>query len=379
MRIIDRYVLTSFIKNYLISFMVLIGLYIAMDMVIHFANLTQTVHGVDARALSSGQMIWDIAKFYFFRCFLIFMQLAGIICVVAAAFTLMRFSHFNEMTALMAAGMPLLRVALSIILAGIVLNLVLLPINQELLIPRMIPELSKDYEDVHLQTVRTSHVAMMPDEKGNLFSAGLYTMPTDTTPAQIEALDIIERVNLVPVSHIRAAGAVWNARKNQWDLTGGRRVDISPAAQATPQQDTPVNSYPGTITPEKILLNLEKSYVQLLPTHRIDMLLQHPEAYGHMNLLRAKHMRFAQPIINVILLLLAIPAVLTRNPAALKTSALKCMGLTAACMGMVFLAYQLAGQPMHAPLNVIWPAIMAWVPIFIFGPVSVYMLEKIKS
>jgi len=378
MRIIDRYVLSSFIKNYLISFMVLIGLYIAMDMVIHFANLTQTAHG-DVHALSSGQIFWDIAKFYFFRCFLIFLQLAGIICVVAAAFTLMRFSHFNELTALMAAGMPLLRVAVSIIVAGIVFNLVLLPINQEWVIPRMIPELSKDYEDVHLPAARSNEVSMMPDEKGNLFSAGMYTLPTDTTPAQVEELDIIERVNLVPVGHIRASSAVWNSQKNQWDLTGGVRVDISPAVQATPQQEVPLDSYPGTITPEKILLNIEKSYVQLLPTQRINLLLEHPEAYGHMNLLRAKFMRFAQPIVNVILLLLAIPAVLTRNPAALKTSALKCMGLSAACMGTVFLTYQLAGQPMHAPFNVLWPAIMSWLPIFIFGPVSVHMLALIKS
>ena len=36
MKILDRYVLFTFIKNYLISFMVLIGLYIVMDMVFNF-------------------------------------------------------------------------------------------------------------------------------------------------------------------------------------------------------------------------------------------------------------------------------------------------------------------------------------------------------
>ena len=41
MTIIDRYVLGAFVKNYLISLMVLVGMYIALDMVFNFGNLTQ--------------------------------------------------------------------------------------------------------------------------------------------------------------------------------------------------------------------------------------------------------------------------------------------------------------------------------------------------
>ena len=41
MRIIDRYVFSSFIRNYLISFMVLIGMYVVLDMVFHFDELSR--------------------------------------------------------------------------------------------------------------------------------------------------------------------------------------------------------------------------------------------------------------------------------------------------------------------------------------------------
>ena len=36
MKILDRHVLLSFLKNYLISFMVLIGLFVTLDMVFQF-------------------------------------------------------------------------------------------------------------------------------------------------------------------------------------------------------------------------------------------------------------------------------------------------------------------------------------------------------
>ncbi len=41
MKILDRYVLWSFLKNYLISFMVLIGMYVVLDMVFNFDELVE--------------------------------------------------------------------------------------------------------------------------------------------------------------------------------------------------------------------------------------------------------------------------------------------------------------------------------------------------
>src|SRR3954451_17655255 len=102
MRIIDRYVLFSFVKNYLISFMVLIGMYIVLDMVFNFddlAGLKSTNTSGDV--LKVWETLRNIADYYFYQSFLFFVQLSGIIPLVAAAFTLMRLSRFNELTALL--------------------------------------------------------------------------------------------------------------------------------------------------------------------------------------------------------------------------------------------------------------------------------------
>ena len=109
------------------------------------------------------------------------------------------------------------------------------------------------------------------------------------------------------------------------------------------------------------------------------------------DLLRVKHARFAAPIINVILVLLAIPAVLTRDPSQLRHAAAWCFVLVGLCIGTVFLTQQFAARP-PAELTTFgfagvsgpawadrWPALLAWVPIFAFGPASVWLLDRVKS
>src|SRR5438477_3234790 len=107
MKILDRYVLLTFLKNYLISLMVLIGLYIVLDLVFNFDELfevqtrSNVATGGGASFLAVLYVIWD---FYFYQLFRIYAQLSGVIAVVAAAFTLVRFARFNELSAMLSSG-----------------------------------------------------------------------------------------------------------------------------------------------------------------------------------------------------------------------------------------------------------------------------------
>src|SRR5260221_6248134 len=147
MKILDRYISAGFLKNYILSFMILVGLYVMLDMLFNFDNLmaVQTREG-----LSGFDAIWPllktIADYYFYQIFLIFVTLSGIIPVVAAAFTLMRMSRQNELSAILSAGVPLLRLAMPIILAAVVLNTFFL-VDQETVIPRIIPHLVRTHND----------------------------------------------------------------------------------------------------------------------------------------------------------------------------------------------------------------------------------------
>jgi lipopolysaccharide export LptBFGC system permease protein LptF len=141
-----------------------------------------------------------------------------------------------------------------------------------------------------------------------------------------------------------------------------------------------VATWKTNIDPEEIKLYKKSDYVDLLSTDRINELLKRPESYGYANLLRVKHWRFTQPLMNVILLLLAIPCVLNREPGKLKAAATKSLILTGLAMGSIFLAQQIAANPpASAQLAAQWPALMAWVPIFVFGPLAVFLLDRVKT
>jgi lipopolysaccharide export LptBFGC system permease protein LptF len=391
MKIIDRYVILSFIRNYLISFMVLVGMYVVLDMVFNFNNLVKFEATNTTGIQSVLGAIYDIVDYYFYQCFLIFVTLSGIIPVVAAAFTLMRLSRFNELTALLAAGVPLLRVAAPVILVAVVLNGLLL-LDQELIIPEMIPKLIREHGEVHSGPRNYFFIEAMQDSSDGLLYAARYFPNPKEEPPYLLDLDVIEREVrkqhgqdrsfLVPVSHLQADEAHWNPKTQEWDLTHGRRVTGIMDDRVSPEQ--PVAAYKSNITPEEIGLYRSGNFVELLPTNRINQLLDRPNLYGKIGLLRVKHWRITQPLMNVILLLLAIPCVLTREPNTLKTAAMKTLLLTGLAMGAVFLFHQFAGRtPISLANNVnganTWSMLMAWAPIFLFGPMSVFLLDRTKT
>ena len=389
MRIFDRYIILNFLKNYVLSFVVLVGLYIALDMVFNFDDLTK---GSSVQALArDGQstpvlpilsMIAGIADFYFYQMFAFFVQLSGIIPVVAAAFTLVRMTRFNELTAMLAAGVPMLRIASPIIFMGVLLS-ALLVVDQELIIPQITHKLVREHDEVSQTRASSFAITAMEDESGSLLVASRYNPPGPgrdgvIANATMDRLDIIQFTrDYQPLAHIQARSAVYDPVNKLWLLTDGKRQtglrpDDAVTTRAFPEWKTDIG-------PDEIALYRRASYVELLSTAQINTLLEHPRNYGTMPLLRVKHWRFVQPLANIILLLLAIPCVLTREPHSVKRAISKTVLLTGGCLATMFISHQLAGRSPTPDLIPIWPAIMLWLPVFIFGPLAVYLLDRVKT
>ena len=82
MKILDKYVLKNFIIGYLIAFFVLIGLRIIIDL---FVNLDEFAKHSDMGIMA---ILLNIAHYYGINSTLYFRDFAGMITVVAAAFSL---------------------------------------------------------------------------------------------------------------------------------------------------------------------------------------------------------------------------------------------------------------------------------------------------
>ena len=112
MRILDRYVIFSFLRNYLISFFVLVGMYVVLDMMFNIDEFAEVraksaAAGVEPGSVAAAlSFLRYVADFYLFQIPMYFVHLSGIIPLVAAAFTPMRMIRFNELSAILSAGVP---------------------------------------------------------------------------------------------------------------------------------------------------------------------------------------------------------------------------------------------------------------------------------
>ncbi|HEX8341252.1 MAG TPA: LptF/LptG family permease [Tepidisphaeraceae bacterium] len=385
MRIITRYILTAYIKNYLISLFVLIGLYIVLDMVFNFDEFA-----VSRDTGSASATVWNIAGYYFFQSFRIFAQLSGVIPVAAAAFTFLRLSRFNELTAMMAAGMHLVRVATPAIIFAVIVSIVLPLLNQELVIPNIIPQLTRARSD-QADARQARAIQSMQDDKGSLLYGARYDPPTSATPAAISELDVLlfnprgDGGTAAPDAyglggHITASFAKFNPATGGWDLEDGRlTTGIAPGSGT--RRTVAVAEYKSNITPEEIALFRSSDFVELLATPRINELLQRTQIYGGNDLLRVKHARFAQLLLNIIMVLLAISSVLIREPGQTKYAVMRCLILVGLCMAMIFICGSIADRPLlTGPFWADrWAALSAWAPILVFGPLSVFLIDRVKT
>jgi lipopolysaccharide export system permease protein len=369
MRTLDRYLLRSFFYNYLASLSVLISMYIVLDL---FLNLDEFTEGHKTTA----QLIWDISNYYVYNIPLYFSQLSGIITLFAACFTLARLQWANETTAMLASGVSLYRMAAPVVVAGFCMN-VLLVANYELLLPAVAPKLARNRDDV--EGARVYDLWFVKDDH-RLVSAQRFRPVT----GEIRGLYIVE-LSTRPGERGRLAGAItadeaqWDPDARGWTLTGGRHYDLSQdeLASVTP---VGIKFYPSSLSPQDMVLRKMAAWTQFLSTSQLNQLVEREKSPARsIQVNQIKHTRFTQPIINMILLLLGISFFLNRLPEGVLSAGAKALGTCAfACM-MSFAGQHLIGAfatvfQIPVPL-----ALPAWVPIFLFGPLAILLLDNVKT
>ena len=136
MNTIDRYLLRQFLNTFTICFSSLMGLYFVFDL---FTNLEEFIRCGER---VSGGIFPLICHYYGYRSIVFFDRTSALFALTASMFTVTWIQRHNELTALMAAGISRVRVIRPIIAASILLAILAMA-NRELLIPRLIQELSQ--------------------------------------------------------------------------------------------------------------------------------------------------------------------------------------------------------------------------------------------
>ncbi len=373
MTILDRYVTKNFLIGYLIAFAVTIGMCITTDL---FVNIDEFAENAD---LGVGAMMHKIVTFYALRMLLWYRDLAGVIVVIAAVFSLARMTRSNELIAVMSSGVSLKRLIAPIILLAAILTAVQI-VDQELIIPRYAHQLTLGHEDMTSQ--KAYDLWFASDSEGNLLCAGSFDESTGlmTHPYIILRQRVRGKDQWNISGYIRAAEARYDYDRQGWILKNGTQTKITGSAAvdfASPRV-VPVDFLASDLKPEQIPMRKQEGYKSLLSSAQLIELAQNEGTRQSdlAELYLQKHSRITDPIMNLVMLLVALPVLVCRDPRDMKSAIAVSFATTAGCFVLIFICKMFATEVF---MNQIRPELWAWAPIFIFVPVAFIQMDSMKT
>jgi len=366
MKIIDRYILKSFLVNYAIALTVMIGIYVVLDLFVNLDEFTEVPNQ------TIGQILGRIADYYGHNLFLYFAQLAGVITLMAGCFTLVRLHRSNEMTAILAAGTSLYRVAAPLLIAGLAMN-ALWFVDQEFIIPSIAPKLARAHGDVEGRQTFAVHFLPDPENGNALLSASRFS-PAVNVMRGVVILLRDDDLRLTEI--IEADEANWDAEKGCWVFRNG----VATVLAADPDDPTAsvgryaVREYRSDLTPREITLQQSAQWTQFLSLRELDRLQEFFAATGSGEFIRMKHSRLTTVFMNMTLLCIGLPFFLNRERPPIVVLGGKCLLAAGLCYASMFMMNTVDFSSVNVS-----PALPPWLPFIVFAPISVVMLEGIRT
>ncbi len=361
MSTIDRYLVAAFLRSYLLLLTVGCGLYILSDLLVNLDEFT------DNRELSFTGVLYAIVDYYGHNLPLYFMQLGGPVLAFAGAYTVAMLLRNNEMTSLVAAGVPLQRLAVPILLCAAVL-VGLWMVNREFVLPNFAHMIARHRNDV--VGTRARGIDFARDDNDAILTARSINLRA----GRLENVVIVE-----PRSHgsyvIQADAAVHDPQRKTWRLDVGRRiVETAPTDAESGQfgvRYEPVSEYAFTLSPEELVLRQSAQWAGLLSLRQMNALLKSRNLPNLASVRMNRHIWLTQPLLQLLLLGLTLPFFLTREPISVLVAGGRALLLTGAFFGVAFCAHSMTASE-HA-------ALVAWIPLIMFGPVAVLHMANVRT
>ncbi len=377
MPIIDRYIVSLFLKIFLICFVSFSGLFIVVDT---FSNLEEFL-----RLGQSGNTVQVIASYYGPRVLQFFDRTAPLIALVAAIFSVALMQRTNELTAIAAGGISNRRIVRPILVVTAILVLMMI-VNRELLIPQVRDKLAMNAQDLSGSGGRS--VGLTVDHSTGILIRGQQVTPARhsidapefTLPAALA--DHGDRITaeegvFTPASDEHPAGYLLEnvtLAHRQEDASSQRLEDrtiIFRPADNDWLHENQMFIASGIDT-------LELAYGRELLRHASlgEMIVrsrQPSSSYSNQNRVDI-HWRIVQPIFDMSILLIGLPLVIARGERNLFLSAGICMLVV-----MLMVLAVIASQSLGAARLVAPPALAAWLPLIIFVPVAATMWRLLES
>ncbi len=367
MNILDRYIFRSLIVNYLIALAVMVSLYMTLDLFFNVDEFTESQESV-------AQILRNVGSYYATHGFLYFSQLSGVITLFACVATIARLRRANELAAIVASGVSLYRVAAPVVVFGI-LTSTLWYLDAEVAIPSMAHRLARNHEDASGDNAKG--IWLVNDGERDLLSARVF-IPTAKEMQYLLVQHRDETGNIEKVTE--ADVARWKPIPDHphggvWELEGGkeivRRVADSSLGPQEKMVPTPVTTYESSLTPESIELRQAQQWIRFLSSAKLNALKER-EPFMAARVREVQHARFATPIVHFLMMLLGVPFFLSREPANIIRDAGKCVLTCGLCFLLAFVGENFIQTDTLS-------AMPSWLPMIIFAPVAVVLIDRIRT
>ncbi len=377
--IIDRYLLRQFVQTFLICFCSLTGLYIVIDA---FTNLEEFI----TYSRDQGSILLVMGQYYAYRALTFFDSTSQVVTLIAAMFTVTWIQRHNELTALEAAGIPKSRIIKPLIATALVI-VGLKVANRELVIPRVRENLSHNAQD--LGGSRGKPLVPRYD-----FGTGVLLRASGLTYAnekRIEKPDFqlphgLDRYG----PRLVAANAFYRPPEDGHpggylleQVTEPKHLGEQPSLGLDPREP-PVLLTPGDhdwLKPDQCFLVSDVSFEYLSAdgnwrqlSSTLDLirgLRNRSLDYGAGERM-AIHARVVQPVLDLTLLFLGLPLVLSGSNRNVFLAIGMCLALVVAFM-LVVLGCGYLGSS-----YLLEPSLAAWLPLMIFIPCAVAISQPLR-
>lgn len=370
-RRLDLHILTRFLVDFVLLFAMLFAFATLIDAVLRleeFRKSTALLMGPGAEP-RWFDVLATIATFHGPRVFQFYQYLFGLVAVAAAGFTVARMQKDRELIAMLAAGIPLQRAALPI-LVGFALLSAGQVVNQEVVLPSLAARLRADLP-TYLKAKEWA-VPLEVDRSGNLIRAAAF----DPVAGTLEQLIIYQRTPDGQIARrIASPRAVWSEAQSAWLLEGGRADERSGAGAGAGQNakapSASVTAFVTDLGPDALSLRGDAVNSHLISTAR----LREMRMEGAIAASPYRHLvgsRFAVLVVNLALLCISLPFLLRREPGGLLQPAIRSAAIMVP-LGIIALGALAVPNPW------LGTTVGLMLPIAVLVPAAVWRLSAMET
>lgn len=374
MKTIDRYIVRQFLINFAILLAVVMTLFVVMDFIL---NQDEFLEAGRLRAEEHGGVLlatlFSIVDYYAPLLILAFVFFVGLLVTGAMGFTLVSFERNRELVALTAAGISLYRAAAPILVAGIAIIAMILPI-QELLIPPLADKIARGPSQVKHRTFKSFPITFARDNRGNLLTAGRFD-PEQQTLDNVSVL--LRNDQGLARGKILADTAVWDETASHWRFpASGYRVDIRDQSEmdSEPLEPIPVAAYATELSPVVLTVRRATLYSRLLSMDWLQRMRTSDvlSAAQRADVTRILWSRFSLVVIHALVLTMSLPFFLAMRPGSVLIQGVKASAVALTAWGGSLVILQVSPGGLN-------PVTAAWLPVVVLMPVSIGLLQLVRS